>query len=275
MRRKVRKKSLVFLVTIMLAASVFSGVVAAISNRAPDVAKEKAKEPRLEKIEFIHWKKGFVKPPCDNNGACDPGENSSCADCKKEGDDETITTCYTLMGQYGKRLLQWKELPVDYVVNPTNSDGLRENFVTQAISAGSEEWDANTETELFNNTYEINKTVAYGVQDYINTIAWGDYPTTGVIGVTTVWYNPATKTIVEFDVMFDTDYAWGDATIDAAVMDLQNIATHELGHGAGLDDVYETECSVVTMYGYSKEGEIDKRSLESPDITGIQELYGG
>ena len=74
--------------------------------------------------------------------------------------------------------------------------------------------------------------------------------------------------------MFDTDWIWGDAKVDASVMDLQNIATHELGHGAGLGDVYDTACSNVTMYGYSDYGETKKRDLEQPDIKGLQTLYG-
>jgi len=57
-------------------------------------------------------------------------------------------------------------------------------------------------------------------------------------------------------------------------MDLQNIATHEIGHGVGLADVYQTACSEVTMYSYSTEGEIIKRTFETPDITGLQKLYG-
>ncbi|MBU2577818.1 matrixin family metalloprotease, partial [Patescibacteria group bacterium] len=96
----------------------------------------------------------------------------------------------------------------------------------------------------------------------------------GVIAVTTIWYNPATKAIVEFDIMFDTDWTWGDATIDTAKMDLQNIATHEFGHGVGLADVYDSACSAVTMYGYSDYGETQKKTLETPDITGLQKLYG-
>jgi len=40
-----------------------------------------------------------------------------------------------------------------------------------------------------------------------------------------------------------------------------------------LADVYETACSDVTMYGYSDYGEIDKRTLEAPDIKGLQTLY--
>ena len=58
------------------------------------------------------------------------------------------------------------------------------------------------------------------------------------------------------------------------MVDLQNIATHEIGYGVGLDDVYETACSEVTMYGYSENGETKKRTLDEPDIEGIQKLYG-
>ena len=58
------------------------------------------------------------------------------------------------------------------------------------------------------------------------------------------------------------------------VMDIQNIATHEIGHTLGLSDLYTTSCSPVTMYGYSWNGDTTKRTLESPDITGLQKLYG-
>jgi len=84
----------------------------------------------------------------------------------------------------------------------------------------------------------------------------------------------AGKKIVEFDMLFDTDFAWGNAEINSSLMDLQNIATHELGHAVGLNDIYSTSCSYVTMYGYSKEGDVEKRTLEQPDITGLQKIYG-
>lgn len=170
--------------------------------------------------------------------------------------------------------VRWQSLSVNYVINPTNPQNLDEILVTNSISNGAETWDASTSKELMNDAYTIDYTASYGNQDYKNTIAFGNYPTAGVIAVTSVWYNPATKAIVEFDIMFDTDWVWGDATIDSTAMDLQNIATHELGHGVGLADVYDTTCSAVTMYGYSGYGETQKRTLEQPDITGLQTLYG-
>ena len=153
---------------------------------------------------------------------------------------------------------------------------MTDSFITGAVYTSAETWDAATSKELMNNTYTTDGTAVYGVQNYKNAIDFGNYPTAGVIAVTTVWYNPFTKAIVEFDVRFDTDWTWGDATNPATpnAMDLQNIATHELGHGVGLGDVYNSACSAVTMYGYSTNGEIQKRTLAAPDITGLQTLYG-
>ena len=208
------------------------------------------KAPGLEKIEFIHWKKNFAKP----SGAKGPKQPA----------------CYKFLTP---TKIKWTSLPVSYEINPNNPQGLDETFVINAISTSAETWDAATSQELMNDIYTVDYTAAYGVQDYENALIFGNYPTAGVIAVTTVWYNPAAKAIVEFDIMFDTDWTWGDATLDATKMDLQNIATHELGHGVGLADVYDSACSSVTMYGYSDYGEIIKRTLENPDITGLLKLY--
>ena len=227
----------------------FSGIAtAAIMIPGADKAKEKA---GLERIEFIHYKKGYTKP--------------TAAKTPKP------PACYKFLTP---TKVKWTDLPVDYVINPTNPQSLSESFITSAVYNSAETWDAATSKELMNNAYTIDYNETYGTHDYKNAIVFSDYPTAGVIAVTTVWYNPATKSIVEFDIMFDTDWTWGDATASSTVMDLQNIATHELGHGVGLADVYDTVCSTVTMYGHSDYGEIQKKTLETPDITGLQTLYG-
>jgi hypothetical protein len=252
------------------------------NDKANEKAKGKAKAPTLESIEFIHWKKGFAKPHCVDNGICEPQENPSCADCKGTDDQEPpAADCYALMGKYGKTFLKWRQLPVSYVINPYNPHELEPAFIEQAIQAGAEEWDSYTTGELYDDNVAINYDVEYGVLDDKNAIVFGDYSTPGVIAVTKVWYNPATKAIVEFDIKFDTDWTWGDAQSSpatepddpSAVMDVQNIAAHELGHAVGLDDVYQTECSDVTMYGYSDYEETQKTDLEEPDIIAINTLY--
>ena len=221
---------------------VFLLVISVISIAIAESDKQKDK---LERIDLIH----YAKP--ENPGK--PGKTE---------------TCYKLFGY------NWKILPVSYVINPSNPQGLDEGFITSAISASAKTWDLATTSELFNNNYIINYSVNYGVFDYKNAIVFGDYPNDNVIAVTSYWRNPKTKALVEFDILFNTRYAWGDATINPELMDLQNIATHELGHGVGLADLYSTFCSEVTMYGYSTYGETKERSLETADITGLQAMYG-
>lgn len=232
---------------------VFSAILSVAVIQAKAL---KGYQRQLEKVVFIHYKKGHAKPPWAGGG-------------KPE------TKCYDFLSKGAK----WRETPVNYVVDPDNIYGLTEGFVTNAISLAAEEWDAHTSTELFG-TYSIDYSSSWDSDspDGRNELLFGDYPQEGVIAVTVVWGYfsgpPSTREIVEFDVLFDTDFTWGDATETPNVMDLQNIATHEIGHGAGLGDLYDTACAEETMYGYSDYGEIKKRDLNIGDITGLQELYG-
>ena len=244
-----------FLVAVLFSFLVISVIIVSASMLIPanDEGKENGKAPEnspvidenweLERVDFIH----YVRPE-------NPG---------KPGNTEK---CYKLMG------VKWKSLPVNYMINPSNS-GLDESFVSSVISTSSETWDSATLSELFN-LPTINYTATYGIQNFVNAVDFADYPNDGVIAVTSVWYTPVGKQIVEFDIRFNTRFAWGDATLNSSKMDLQNIAVHELGHSVGLADIYSTTCSEVTMYGYSTEGETKKRSLETPDITGLQRMYG-
>jgi len=182
--------------------------------------------------------------------------------------------------------VKWKTFPVPIEVNPANPSGLGPSAVSGAVSISAEEWDdgdysgwGGVTPNLFADTIgTVDKTyddLAWTSDklDGANTLVWGNYPTSGVIAVTILWYNPATKTIVEFDIVFDTDYKWSTTGVSDA-MDLQNIATHEIGHGAGLGDVYQDAAYKETMYGYSTVGEISKRDLYIGDKQGITKLYG-
>mgnify|MGYP001563405290 CR=1 FL=1 len=230
----------------ILIVSIFVIILLAASYVATASENKKIKEP-LDKITFIHYKDGTVKE--FGKAARDP-------------------ICYKLLG------VKWNNLPVSYVINPSNPQGLSEDFVTTAIFTSAETWDNSVSKELFNNIYNINYFAISGIQDFKNTIAFGDYSDSNVIAVTSIWYTRRTKQIVEFDMLFDTDFVWGDVDVNSGVMDLQNIATHELGHGVGLGDIYSTVCSQVTMYGYSDYGETIKRDLTLQDITGLQKIYG-
>jgi hypothetical protein len=55
--------------------------------------------------------------------------------------------------------------------------------------------------------------------------------------------------------------------------DVWSVATHELGHVAGLDDLYTNEAKTHTMYGYIDKGETIKRDLHEHDKEGLRRIY--
>lgn len=190
-------------------------------------------------------------------------------------------------GSY-KVFAKWllSDLPVKYKINPTGS-GMPSAEVETIVTLSAEEWDdgdysnwGGVSRELFSYIGSSAKTYAdlawtSGDLDGENTIVFGDYTEANVIAVTLIWYTRVTKRILEFDMVFDTSWKWGDAEVeDTAVMDLQNIATHELGHAVGLGDLYRPNTTLETMYGYADYDEIIKRDLYNGDIAGITSLYG-
>lgn len=155
---------------------------------------------------------------------------------------------------------------------------------SQVISASAEEWDYFAGADLVEKVevageidiFDELPSAAYpnGNPDLDNEVIFADDENfaAGVIAVCYTWY--IGTEIVQFDIAFNLYYTWGDADDESGVMDLQNIATHELGHGFGLADLYQRKLSDLTMYGYAHLGEIIKRDLAQGDIDGIQALYG-
>jgi hypothetical protein len=204
-------------------------------------------KPQLEKITFVHYAKDYKGKPTW---------------------DDTVTDYRLISGG-----VRWTTTPVTYYISTVNMPSLDPSFVLSTITSSSETWDDATGTELFYTPTFTNNPVVSG--DGVNTVGWGNLQP-GVIAVTQLWYNPATKEIVEFDMILNTYYAWGDATTATdEVMDLQNIATHEFGHAGGLGDLKPPKDSELTMYAYSDHNEVKKRTLGVGDILGIQKLYGG
>jgi hypothetical protein len=250
MKRKIAMSVLVVIVFLLLIMAASGGMIIPLS----DAGKENSQAPEhspvvgdnfdLERIDFIH----YAKPTGVEKGGKTP-------------------TCYKLLR------LKWTTLPITCEINPSTEENLDSSFVTDAIVTAAETWDAATSQELFGGFSE-NRNAVYGKFDGVNAIAFGSYGDPNVIAITSFWYYRSTGQIVEADILFNEYWKWGEAEAPGDQMDIQNIATHELGHVAGLDDVYTRSCSEVTMYGYSGVEETIKRTLEQPDIDGLQKIYG-
>lgn len=185
------------------------------------------------------------------------------------------TTCYGFLAKDAR----WKTTE-PYVLNEFNNSGMPASFVSSVTSGSMGTWDNQVAFQVFGsrNTTQAVDGADTSAPDNKNEVYFAGITDPGVIGVTIVWGYfagpPFARELIEYDMVFDdVDYRWGDATLDPLVMDYQNIATHELGHAAGLADLYESTCSQETMYGYAAGGETKKRDLNTGDIQGIKTLY--
>lgn len=193
------------------------------------------------------------------------------------------------MGSYKLMGVSWpvNKLPVKFEINPDGST-VASKDVFDAILLATNEWDDGTYSQSegkpwagisanlfadYTTSTVPTTTVSTATSDGKNEIVWSNLGSQGTIAMTTVWYYRFTKQIVEFDMQFNTYYKWS-TTGASDSMDIQNIATHELGHSIGLADLYKPTATLESMYGYSSEGVTSARDLYLGDQAGITKLYG-
>jgi len=173
--------------------------------------------------------------------------------------------------------VKWSTLPVIYYVDPDDAP----TGAVSEVEAAFETWDSVVTTDLFNSAIE-NENVEPSLNieniDNMNTVTWRPLGT-GIIAVTYFVHTRRTKELIEFDIIFNSNLAWGidpdgeGTAYTITEFDVRNIATHEAGHTLVLDDLYRPKTRELTMYGYSENGETKKISLGLGDTLGIQKLY--
>ena len=213
-------------------------------------------------IAFLHPRDKAARPDSPGGGRGGGGGGST-----------TASSCYTLIAK-GAR---WKAVE-DYMVDSTNLMGMTDSYVTQQIDTAVSAWNDQLSGPVFGSRIANAVDGAdRDTPDDKNEVMFGVIEDPGVIAVTITWGifsgAPRFRELVEWDQVYDDrDFVWGDTDANINVMDLLNIAVHEVGHAAGLSHP-DLTCTEETMYAYAEEGETKKRDLNDGDIAGIQELY--
>lgn len=191
----------------------------------------------------------------------------------KPGNGGGEDTCYAFLGGGA----HWKTTE-GYTIDTDNQDNLSPSFVISTITTAIAAWNSEVSTDIFGPETIGQVDGADELQpDGINEVLFADIDSQGAVGVTIVWGifkgKPDQRQLVEWDQVYDdTDFDFGDADINPSVMDLQNVAVHEVGHAAGLGHPSDN-CVDESMYRFVSIGETLKRDLNTGDIAGIVDLY--
>jgi hypothetical protein len=277
------RKSRVFILPFFMMTNALS--TAAFAERPyqlPEQAAQIAKDVYLLGIaqhngkpvigySFIHHYHEFAKPEKpgrDKGGRGNGGGKGGGKNKGSTGGGDNTSSCYAFINGGVK----WNSAE-NYIVDPSNQSGMSNSFVYSNIAAATTAWNKQVSGNIFGS--RISGTVDgadTASPDNKNEVYFAEINESGVIAVTNVWFT-YTGVIVEWDQVYDDiDFAWGNADTNTGVMDLLNIAAHEVGHAAGMNHP-DSSCIVETMYAYASAGETKKRDLNTGDIAGIQALY--
>ena len=217
---------------------------------------------------FVRYRKDYAKP----TGT--PG---------KGGGGDTTSTCFALIAKGAK----WKGGAEDYVLDEAGiSIHLDPSFVAAQIATATGLWNNEValigRSPIFGSRDTTNLPATFAVDtvapDDYNEIMFGSVADSNTIAVTTVWGEfggpPRKRVLVEWDQIYNSgDWNFGDAYAPSStVMDMLNIAAHEVGHAAGMGHP-DLTCAEETMHATAALNETKKRNLNAGDIAGIKDLY--
>jgi tetratricopeptide (TPR) repeat protein len=171
---------------------------------------------------------------------------------------------------YGKWIGKWRPsaMPVPYYINLTSfPDGSE-----AAITASFDAWQQASRS-FFRATYAGTTTrQANRFPDGYNVISMGTVFYSTSIAETWPTSLDGNDHFVELDIVFDKTRSFSATPYcPSNCFDVQNIATHEIGHFVGLD--HDSTTQYITMYPSASMGEIYKRTLEQDDKNGVLDIY--
>jgi predicted Zn-dependent protease len=165
--------------------------------------------------------------------------------------------------------IRWRTFPVTYAIDTTNS-GVDPNAARSAVIGTFEEFDKYIPGEAFTLINDFNAAKIKFRWQFID----GQF---GQAGFATFSFTTPGLALTSATITLDSGESWFVSPIHrcnsiGGSLDIQNVASHELGHAVGLGHVND---NLLTMFPTSFAGETLKRSLGNGEQAGMNFLYPG
>ncbi|HEX9793594.1 MAG TPA: IPT/TIG domain-containing protein [Planctomycetota bacterium] len=169
----------------------------------------------------------------------------------------------------GKRL-KWPTSIITWQLHAGGSDNIADGSHVAALEHAFAEWasvpGSKVRFQRGQNVASKNPSSNSHVVAFDENNGTGYFPSgSGIVAITPLTYDPANGTILDADILFNgRDYAFGTG-LQPGSFDVQDVATHEIGHFIGLDHAPSVS---GTMWPYVSPGQWLHRSLSEDDAAG-------
>lgn len=167
---------------------------------------------------------------------------------------------------------------VSIVISSVGSDDLATDEHVPAIRNAIATWNAasGSSARLVENTSPAARARTDWASDDLHLVFFDEDDSSGylpsgagIVAITPVWFL-SSGVITDADVIFNGDDFLFTTTGEPGEFDVQDVATHELGHLLGLD---HSGWAGATMFPYVDPAQVLHRSLSQDDVCGLRAAY--